>query len=322
MIRLDAVREMIVEARRSEAAPLPFPSGVHASDNRTGFLNASEAGRCTRWLWYQKHGVAGTDEKDLPYGVFDRGQGYEHWFTTYLGAGLARIGGRLLYSGSKQKRLMLPDFRVAGTPDGLVVWSDGSETVLEVKSHGAAYNYDAGPTEMHVRQTELNIELFHETTAHRPEEGIIAYGLAEDWFRLSLHRVERRPAVFIETLGKAAAAFDAESAAAVTAEGVVTRQCVICPYRSRCAAAQAKGIPAAGTGGLEAATLRSIDRLIATRTRALEAEEEAARARAEAEAEIIATLIDSRASKIKRNGYALQLKTSKDGPAVLDVRSA
>src|SRR6516225_8367239 len=175
---------------------------------------------------------------------------------------------------------------------------------------------------MHVRQTELNIELFHETTAHRPEDAIIIYGLAEDYSRLSLHRVERRPAVFIEMLGKAAAAFDADSAAAVTAEGVVTKQCVICPYRSRCSAAQARAIPAAGTGGLDQATLHSIDRLIAARQRAVEAEEEAARARAEAEAEIIATLTDGGASKVKRNGYAVQLKTATDGPAVLEIRSA
>jgi hypothetical protein len=108
----------------------------------------------------------------------------------------------------------------------------------------------------------------------------------------------------------------------VTAEGVVTRQCVICPYRSRCAAAQTHAIPAAGTGGLDQATLRSIDRLIAARQRAVEAEEEAARARAETEAEIIATLTNGGASKIKRNGYAVQLKTPKDGLAVLEIRSA
>ena len=162
---------------------------------------------------------------------------------TYLAAGLARTGGRLLYAGAQQKRLTLPAFRLAGTPDGLVEWRDRSETVLEVKSHGASANYDNGPSEMHVRQAELNIELFHEVTAHRPEDAIIIYGLAEDYERLALHRVERRPAVFVEMLGKAAAAFDALSAAAVTAEGVVTQQCVICPYRSRCAAAQQPSRP-------------------------------------------------------------------------------
>jgi hypothetical protein len=80
-------------------------------------------------------------------------------------------------------------------------------------------------------------------------------------------------------------------------------------------------IPAAGTGGLDQATLRSIDRLITARQRAVEAEEEAARARAEAEAEIAATLIEGGASKIKRNGYAVQLKPT-DGEAVLEIRSA
>jgi hypothetical protein len=318
MMRLDALREMIIEARRNEAAAPPFPSGVAAGDNRTDFLNASEAGRCTRWLWYDKHGVAG--EKNHPYGVFDRGHAFELWCTTYLTAGLARTKGRLLYAGTKQKRLMLPSFRLAGTPDGLIEWPDQSETVLEVKSHGSAQNYDSGPSEMHVRQAELNIELFHEITAHRPEDAIIIYGLAEDYSRLALHRVERRPAVFIQMLGKAAAAFDADSAAAVTAEGVITKQCVICPYRSRCAAAQANVIPAAGTGGLDETTLRSIDRLIATRQRATE--EEAARARAEAESEIIAVLTDSGTSKIKRNGYAVQLKRPADGFAVLEIRSA
>lgn len=320
MMRLDALREMIMEARRSEAAARPFPSGVVAGDNRTNFLNASEAGWCTRRLWYAKHGVAG--ETRLPCGVFDRGHAFEHWLVTYLTAALARIEGRLLYAGAQQKRLLLPDFRLAGTPDGLIKWPDRSETVLEAKSHGSAQNYDGAPSEIHVRQVELNIELFHETTAHRPEDGIIVYGLAEDYGRLTLHRVERRPAVLIEMLGKAAAAFDADNAAAVTAEGVITKQCVICPYRNRCAAAQTHAIPAAGTGGLDQATLRSIDRLVAAHQRAVEAEGEAARACAEADAEIIATLTNSGASKIKRNGYAVQLKASTDGLAVLEIRSA
>jgi hypothetical protein len=321
MMQMNAIREMIIAARSSEAAARPFPSGVAAGDNRTGFLNASEAGRCTRWLWYDKHRAAVAGEMHVPYGVFDRGHAFEHWCVTYLAAGLTRAGGRLRYAGTGQKRLMLPDFRLAGTPDGLIKWQDQSETVLEIKSHGSAQNYDNGPSEMHVRQAELNIELFHETTAHRPEDALIIYGLAEDYGRLTLHRIERRPAVFIEMLGKAAAAFDADSAAAVTAEGVITKQCVICPYRSRCATAQAHAIPAAGTGGLDQATLRSIDRLIAARQRAVEIEEEAVRARVETEFEIVTTLTDGGASKVKRNGYAVQLN-SKDGEAVLEIRSA
>jgi hypothetical protein len=319
MMQLGAIREMIIEARCNEAAARPFPSGVAAGDNRTSFLNASEAGRCTRWLWYDKHAVAGGIHH--PYGVFDRGHAFEHWCVTYLAAGLARAKGHLRYAGTEQKRLMLPDFRLAGTPDGLIEWQDQSETVLEVKSHGSAQNYDSGPSEMHVRQAELNIELFHETTTHRPEDAIIIYGLVEDYGRLTLHRIERRPPVFIEMLGKAAAVFDANNAAAVTAEGVITKQCVICPYRSRCTAAQVHAIPATNTGGLDQATLRSIDRLVAARQRAVEAEAEAARARAQAEAEIVATLTDGGANKVKRNGYAVQLK-SMDGEAVLEIRCA
>jgi hypothetical protein len=322
MMRLDAIRELILEARRSEAVAPPFPSGVAAGDDRASFLNASEAGHCTRWLWHDKHGVA-AGEKHHPYGVFDRGHALENWCTTYLAAGLARAQGRLLYAGREQKRLMLPDSRLAGTPDGLFEWPDQSESVLEVKSHGAAQNYDSGPSEMHVRQTELNIELFHETTTHRPEDAIIIYGLAEDYSRLALHRIERRPAVFVEMLGKAASAFDADSAATVTAEGVITRQRVICPYRASCAAAQAAAIPAAGSGGLDPATLRSIDRLVAARARILEAEEEATRARAEIEAEIVATLTAGGTNRIKRNGYAVQLKIPADGEAVrIEFRSA
>jgi hypothetical protein len=204
----------------------------------------------------------------------------------------------------------------------LIEWPDRSESVLEAKSHGVEQNYDAGPAEAHVRQTELNIELFHETTEHRPQGGIIVYGLAEDYCRLSVHRVERREAVFVEMLGKAAAAFDAESAADVTAEGVVTKQCVICPYRGRCVAATTHAIPAAGTGGLDKATLITIDRLVAAHQRTLAAEQEAALARAELEAEIIAEMTAGGAVRIKRNGYAAKLKTLKDGSSVLEIRSA
>ena len=120
MMRLEAVRELIMEARRSEAAARPFPSGVGAGDDRTGFLNASEAGLCSRWLWYSKHSVATAGEIHSRYGVFDRGHAFEHWCTTYLAAGLARAKARLLYAGAKQRRLVLPGFRLAGTPDGLI----------------------------------------------------------------------------------------------------------------------------------------------------------------------------------------------------------
>jgi hypothetical protein len=317
---MEAIKDMIMTARRDDAVTPPFPSGVAAGDDRTSYLNASEAGRCTRQLWYMKHNVAG--ETHLPYGVFDRGHSFEHWLVTYLAAGLAKAGGRLLYAGAQQKRLMLPIYRLAGTPDGLAIWGDRSESVVEVKSYGAAYNYDSGPSEMHVRQAELNIELFHETTARRPEDAILIYGLAENYERLAIHRVERRPAVFVEMLGKAAAAFDALSAAAVTAEGAITKQCVICAYRTRCAAAQASAIPAAGTGGLDPTALRDIDRLVGAHRRAMEAEDEAARARTEIEEEIIARLADAGASKVKRNGYAIKLKTPKDGLAVLELNSA
>jgi hypothetical protein len=320
MITLDAIKGMILEAHHSGAIASPFPSGVAPGDNRTGFLNASECGYCTRRLWYSKHGVAG--EEHQPHGVFARGHAFEHHLTTYLAAALAHIKGRLLYAGARQKRLVLLGSRLAGTPDGLIMWPDGSESVLEVKSHGVAQNYDCGPAEMHVRQAELNIELFHETTDHRPEDAII-YGLAENYDRLVPHRIERRPAVFIEMLGKAVSAFDAHSAADVTAEGVVTRQCVICPYRDCCTAAQARDIPAAGTGGLDEATLHIIDHLVAARARTLEAEDEAVRARTEIEAEIIATLTDAGASKIKRNGYGVLLKkTPTDGLAVLEFLCA
>ena len=116
MIRLDALREMIIEARRSEAAALPFPSGVAAGDNRRGFLNASEAGRCTRWLWYDKHGVAG--EAHHPYGVFDRGHAFEHWCTTYLAAGLARAKGRLITPAASKSGWCCPPSASPGHPTG------------------------------------------------------------------------------------------------------------------------------------------------------------------------------------------------------------
>src|SRR5262249_61864393 len=129
-------------------------------------------------------------------------------------------------------------------------------------------------------------------------------------------------AIALHLLATVRAPLDPAGAGAVPAEGVVTKQCVICPYRGRCATAQSRAIPAAGTGGLDQATLRSIDRLITARQRAVEAEEEAARARAEAEAEIAATLIEGGASKIKRNANSVQVQRATDGEAVLEIRSA
>ena len=44
MMALDDIREMIVEARRSEAAAKPFPSGVAAGDDRTGLSQRVRGG--------------------------------------------------------------------------------------------------------------------------------------------------------------------------------------------------------------------------------------------------------------------------------------
>jgi hypothetical protein len=230
MIRLADIETMLLATCHDETVARPFPSGVAPGDDRVGYLNASEAGLCTRRLWYSKNGVPGEDHH--PHGVFARGHAAEHYIASYLAAALARAGGRLLYAGTQQKRLVLPGYRLAGTPDGLVQWPDQSESVLEIKSHGVAQNYDCDPAAMHVRQAELNIELFCETTTHRPEDAVIIYVLAENYDRLALHRIERRPAVLIEMIGKADSAFNAANAAAVTAEGASTMQCVICPYRA------------------------------------------------------------------------------------------
>jgi hypothetical protein len=317
---LAEIKDMLLTACHDETVARPFPSGVAPGDDRGGYLNASEAGLCTRRIWYGKHEVAGEDHR--PHGVFARGHAAEHYVVSYLGVALARAGGRLLYAGTEQKRLVLPSYRLAGTPDGLAQWPDGSESVLEIKSHEVAQNYDACPSAMHARQAEMNVELFHETTAHRPDDAILVYVLAENYDRLALHRIERRPAVFIEMIGKANFAFDAASAAAVTAEGASTMQCVICPYRGRCAAALAKAIPKAGTGGLDEATLRSLDRKVAARQRAIEAESEAAQARADIENEIVATLTEGGAKKVKRNGYVVALKASDGEPVGLEIRCA
>jgi hypothetical protein len=94
------------------------------------------------------------------------------------------------------------------------------------------------------------------------------------------------------------------------------------PLPGRCVAALTKAIPKAGTAGLDEVTLRSIDHLIVARQRAIEAESEAAHALAEIESEIVATLTDGGARKVKRNGYVVQLKASDGGPAVLDIRCA
>jgi hypothetical protein len=316
----NAIQDLILKTAHDETAPRAFPSGVHPGDDRNSFLNASEAGLCTRWIWFRKHGVAGAESN--PVGVFARGHAAEHYIATHLATALKRTGGRLLYAGADQKRLMLSGYRLAGTPDGLAVWADGSESVLEIKSHGTLQSYDGSPAAMHVAQVEINIELFHEVTKHRPEDGLLVYILAEDFDRLALHRVERRPAAFIEMVAKAGFAFDAASAAEVTAEGVGTRQCVLCPYRSKCIVALMAGIPAAGTAGLKEATLRDIDRLVAARQGAIEAEEEAAGIRIEIEAELVELLAGVGAKRVKRNGYSAGLKKQKDGSAVLDIRCA
>ena len=295
---------MIVAARGRDQVGRAFPSGVSASDDRRSYLNASEAGKCTRWLWYDRN--LEVTNKWLPHGIFDRGHAFELWATTYLRR--ARGIGRLHYAGTSQTRLMLEDCRIAGTPDGLVEWFGGDDPeVLEVKSHGAHYNYDGEPSAMHVRQTELNIELFHECTDWRPESGILLYGLAEDYYRMAVHRVERRPVVLTEAIGKANLIFSAGVAEDCPPDGIKTKQCVICPFRLTCSASLAKNMAAAGTGGLNERGLAVVDRLVAARQRAVDQSDETAMVIAETEGELMAILREAGASRIKRNGYSVAL---------------
>jgi hypothetical protein len=229
------VARAIVAARIAHPELMPFASGVAPDDDRRSYLNASEAGRCARQLWYERSDTP--REAESRPGIFDRGHAAEAWAVAYLGAaGL----GQLAYAGDDQRRLVDRKLGLAGTPDGLLIRGK-VETAVEIKSYGSTVDRSIAPSAANVAQTEMVIELFNRTTRHKPRDGLLVYLSTDNYTMLHCYRVPRRPAMWIEMVGKARDVLGAKDARdVVPSPGPL---CGTCPFRTSCAAADLKNLP-------------------------------------------------------------------------------
>lgn len=305
-----AVAKAILALRLAHPELVPFASGVAPGTDRRSWLNASEAGRCSRQIWYERSGLPGIEGEERP-GIFDRGHAAEAWTVAMLGAADSELG-RLLYAGEDQARLVDEKNRIAGTPDGLLV-KGKRETVVEIKSYGSTVDRSTAPSAANVKQTELIIELFNRTTPHRPVDGLLVYLSAENYTMLHAYRVPRRPAVWIEMVGKARDVLDGKSARDVVPSP--SALCGLCPFRVSCAAADVRSFPIGER--LEETEVGHLDAAVQALLVARQARIAAHAAEAKADAALKRTMHRLGLAKANRPSYAVRL-VQEPGPKHLD----
>ncbi len=220
--------------------------------DRTTVLNSSEAWTCERRLVFEKLGYSPDPDYEHTWGYFERGHGVEDWAVDAIIAALPE-GVDLIDAGRFQRTLV--DGEVSATPDGLLVnRSDetfmihgvevppGGCVVLEFKSHDPRSNI-RGPKPPHVLQTKIQMGLFHEKTAHRPEHAIILYINASDWSKMQAFVVKRDPKIIDQVRTLAKRILSAASPLEVTGDGAHSGQCKYCPFVKQCSDAVIEGIP-------------------------------------------------------------------------------
>lgn len=307
--------EMIVDIRHRRPELVPFASGVAPGDDRTSYLNASEVGGCARQQWYRRNvEPEEPGEMDDRPGIFDRGHAAEMWASAMLRGVADEGGGKLLYAGDDQHRLIDAGARIAGTPDGLLKM-DG-ERAIEIKSYGSTVDRASSPSKANVAQLELCLELFHRQTRHRPKEGLLVYVAAEDYGHVHVWRVPRRPAIWLEAVGKARDILDGKRA--IDVMPMPSALCGLCPWRHDCQAADQRYMPLAEK--LPSISLATLDRAVAALVdaRAKLAETQDFVSRAEHDLKILMDRLGLK--KARRPHYSVAL-TSKPGETYLDEKA-
>ena len=207
--------------------------------DRSQTLGGSEVGQCIRKSFFDKNGYTLDEGYTQNRGYFARGHNVEDWATSTTAANLSD-GELYQYIGDDQ--ITLVDGRVSVTPDGLFTSTDGTETAVELKSTDPRTNLDK-PKAQHVLQNQLQIELFHKLTDHRPTSGVIVYVDASDYNHIVEHPVERDPSVLDAAHTRANLVFDTKDPMDLMPEGAWDDECRYCGYTQACGNAVVHAFP-------------------------------------------------------------------------------
>lgn len=207
---------------------------------REEVLSASELGSCIRKTKYKKV-KAPTNKRPQKWGAAERGNSGEAWVVEVLRLGLEAegLGGKLLYAGEEQVSLVEGD--IGGTPDGLIVYPDGREYGLEIKTADPMLKLDEA-REKHAIQSELQIELWHKCTPHRPTEVHLVYYNAADYSIITEFIIERNPEIWEYAKQRAQVMWDNDPDDLLP-EGAFRGDCDWCEFSDLCLSARISRLP-------------------------------------------------------------------------------
>ncbi|MEO5342198.1 MAG: hypothetical protein H7842_02470 [Gammaproteobacteria bacterium SHHR-1] len=205
-----------------------FTNASGAVHDRSQFLGGSEAYGCIRRSWFSKHDTPKNDGYTESWGHFARGHAIEDWAVDLIRKSYPQA--QYHYTGADQTTLVHQNLAV--TPDGLLVL-DGEAIVVEIKSLDPRSNLDR-PKPQHVFQAQLQIEMFHQCTEHRPEKAFLFYVNASDFSDLRLHPVERDEGVITAALNRASQVFNTADPLLLAPEGNLSDECKYCAWTQAC----------------------------------------------------------------------------------------
>ena len=253
---LTAFRQSLIDIPYAKKTEFRTQSGeVH---DRSKTVGASSSNKCLRAVAYDKS----DHPKDVGYenrwGFLERGHNVEYWLSNLID-GLVRDRVEpyrdyaFQYWGDNQVTLV--DGKLSATSDGLLsinrsydasakYWGepetgttddpDDDEVAIEIKSIDPRSNLSE-PKEDHVVQVQVQMDLYHKKTDHRPDRGWIIYVNASDYQDITMFEIRYDPTVADAVRGRVAKIFsNLDDPRKLLAEGKYTGECDYCAWRESC----------------------------------------------------------------------------------------
>lgn len=224
----------ISESVAAQVSDWPLYDDERGRLDRNAVLTASENLRCLRELKFSKT-MPRPSEK---WGMAQRGHAVEAWVVEQITASLG-LGEKVMLEGANQRSFLHDEAGLSGTPDG-VFFKDGVYTLLEFKSADPRTNLEAmtAPKPQHAAQVQQNMWLLN-MHGIEVDQAVVLYVDASDFQRMRQFDVvydggatARRSEI------RAGLLFDAESPAALPAEGLTNNGCTYCQFKEECSAIQ------------------------------------------------------------------------------------
>lgn len=232
--------------------------------DRAEHMNASEADRCLRWQWYDKH--RHDEAAPQSWGYARRGSLIEAHVVDIL----RRANLPIDFAGDQQERIVDHTHPIAATPDG-EIWDEatGAFVMVEIKTVDPRANKSKLPRARHITQVRLAMDLRQRAV---PEETVagawLLYVDASNLDDVTAHWVDYRPGTVEAYANRAVRLFKAQKAEQLPAEGVALGDCKQCAFKHICKAGEqaapvTPGRKPTSTGAKAVELMPLVDRIVA-----------------------------------------------------------